>query len=186
MAHEWQTKISRVLDGKVIIHGYSHEQLIGDRSYADGVFLTLRGKLPTKEESRLTDAMLNQAASRTAARGWGNVELVQSDASEYGFLRSVNGIISTHALTLFPEYEAVIRSGAQALAPGGRWVISDLKMPSNWLAHTVPLLLLLVRPFGTTMEALQRRPWEVMEKCLQNVTMTEFYLGVAYIAVGEA
>ena len=30
MAHERQTKISRVLEGKVLIRGYSHEKLIGD------------------------------------------------------------------------------------------------------------------------------------------------------------
>ena len=59
MAHEWATKISRVMEGKVIIHGYSHESLIGDYSYADGVFLTLRGELPTKQESKMMDAMLN-------------------------------------------------------------------------------------------------------------------------------
>jgi len=45
MAKEWATKVSRVLDGRVIIRGYSHEKLIGDRSYSDGVFLTLRGEL---------------------------------------------------------------------------------------------------------------------------------------------
>ena len=75
MAHEWATKISRVMDGKVIIHGYSHEGLIGDYTYADGVFLTLRGELPTRQESVMMDAMLNSlldhgfvAASVLAAR----------------------------------------------------------------------------------------------------------------------
>ena len=48
---EWATKISRVLDGKVLIRGYSHERLIGDRGYAEGVFLTLRGELPTENEA---------------------------------------------------------------------------------------------------------------------------------------
>src|ERR1700733_4873452 len=41
MNKEFATKISRVLEGKVIIRGYSHEQLIGDRTYAEGIFLTL-------------------------------------------------------------------------------------------------------------------------------------------------
>ena len=58
MAKEWGTKISRVLDGRVLIRGYSHEALIGDHSYATGVFLTLRGELPTAAESTMTDALL--------------------------------------------------------------------------------------------------------------------------------
>ena len=56
MAHEWATKISRVMEGKVIIHGYSHEGLIGDYSYADGVFLTLRGELPDRKSTRLNSS----------------------------------------------------------------------------------------------------------------------------------
>jgi citrate synthase len=106
MAHEWQTKISRVLDGKVIIHGYSHEQLIGDRSYADGVFLTLRGKLPTKEESRMTDAMLNSlldhgfvAASVLAARyaASGNPQLAPGTAA---------GLLTAGSNTISPQHSA--------------------------------------------------------------------------------
>src|ERR1044071_4474325 len=58
MSHEWQTKISRVLEGKVLIRGYSHEKLIGDYGYAEGVFLTLRGELPTRQEGRMMDALL--------------------------------------------------------------------------------------------------------------------------------
>ena len=49
MAKEWATKISRVLQGKVLIRGYSHEQLIGGPAYAEGVYLTFRGELPSPE-----------------------------------------------------------------------------------------------------------------------------------------
>jgi len=106
MAHEWQTKISRVLDGKVIIHGYSHEALIGDRSYAEGVFLTLRGELPTKEEARMMDAMLNSlldhgfvAASVLAARyaASGNPQLVPGTAA---------GLLTAGSNTISPQHSA--------------------------------------------------------------------------------
>jgi citrate synthase len=106
MAHEWQTKISRVLDGKVIIHGYSHEQLIGDRSYAEGVFLTLRGELPTKSEARMLDAMLNSlldhgfvAASVLAARyaASGNPQLVPGTAA---------GLLTAGSNTISPQHSA--------------------------------------------------------------------------------
>jgi ubiquinone/menaquinone biosynthesis C-methylase UbiE len=42
----------------------------------------------------LTDAMLDEASARIAARGWLNVELVKSDAAVYGFPTAVDGILT--------------------------------------------------------------------------------------------
>ena len=101
MAHEWQTKISRVLPGKVIIRGYSHEDLIGGPSYAAGVFLTLKGVLPTPQEERMVDAMLSSlydhgfvAASVLAARycASGNPQLIPATAA--GLLTAGNNTIN--------------------------------------------------------------------------------------------
>lgn len=72
-----------------------------------------------------------------------------------------------------------------ALLPGRRWVILDLKMPSNWLSRLAPLLVFLVRPFGVTRDLTSRHPWESMNKYLKNVSLAEFYLGFGYITVGE-
>ena len=58
---EWRTRISVVTDNKVLIHGYSHEEIIGGLSYAEGVYLTLRGRVPSPEEARMTEALLNCA-----------------------------------------------------------------------------------------------------------------------------
>ena len=99
---EWATRISRVLDGKVLIRVYSHERLIGDRGYADGVFLTLRGELPTGNERRMTEALLNSlldhgfvAASVLAARycASGNPQLIPATAA--GLLTAGSNTIST-------------------------------------------------------------------------------------------
>lgn len=106
MAHEWQTKVSRVVEGKVIIRGYSHEALIGDYTFADGVFLTLRGELPTPQESRMVDAMLNSlldhgfvAASVLAARyaASGNPQLVPGTAA---------GLLTAGSNTISPQHSA--------------------------------------------------------------------------------
>lgn len=106
MAHEWQTKISRVVEGKVIIRGYSHESLIGDYTFADGVFLTVRGELPTAQESRMVDAMLNSlldhgfvAASVLAARyaASGNPQLVPGTAA---------GLLTAGSNTISPQHSA--------------------------------------------------------------------------------
>ncbi len=104
MAHEWQTKISRVLPGKVIIRGYSHEDLIGGPSYAAGVFLTLRGELPTPAEERMTDALLSSlydhgfvAASVLAARycASGNPQLLPATAA---------GLLTAGSNTISPQH----------------------------------------------------------------------------------
>jgi demethylmenaquinone methyltransferase/2-methoxy-6-polyprenyl-1,4-benzoquinol methylase len=133
----------------------------------------------------LTDAMLREAEERVEENGWSNVELVHADAARYSFPVGVDGIISTFALTLVPEYDEVIRNGRNALAPGGRWVILDFKIPSNWLSLLAPLAILLTRPFGVTKDLALRHPWESIDNYFQSTTWTELYGGFAYIATGE-
>jgi ubiquinone/menaquinone biosynthesis C-methylase UbiE len=67
--------------------------------------------------------MLDEASARVEVRGWANIELVKSDASDYVFPATVDGILSTFALTLVPEFDKVVRKGAAALMPGKRFVI---------------------------------------------------------------
>ena len=115
MAKEWATKISRVIEGKVLIRGYSHEGLIGDRSYAEAVFLTLRGEMPTKNEARMTDALLNSlldhgfvAASVLAARycASGNPQVIPATAA---------GLLTAGSNTISPQHGAQFLEDAYAL-----------------------------------------------------------------------
>ena len=133
----------------------------------------------------LTEAMLDHARRRVEENGWSNVELVQGDAALYQFPSDVDGVISTFALTLCLEYDAVIRNGCTALKPGKRWVILDLKMPSGWLSRLAPLLIFLTKPFGVTADLAARHPWESINKYMKNTSMTELYMGFVYIASGE-
>jgi citrate synthase len=55
----WQTSVSRVDDGKVLIRGYDLESLIGGQSFTASCFLLLRARLPTPGEERALDAVLN-------------------------------------------------------------------------------------------------------------------------------
>lgn len=133
----------------------------------------------------LTDRMLDKARQRVHAKGWKNMELVQADAAEFEFPSGVGGIISTFALTLVPEFDTVVRNGCAALAPGRRWVVLDLKMPSGRLSLFAPVFIFLTRPFGVTRELAERHPWESILKYLKNTTVSELYRGFAYIASGE-
>lgn len=135
----------------------------------------------------LTDAMLDEASSRIDAHGWLNVELVKSDVAVYVFPVTVEGILSTFALTLVPEFDDVIRRGSLSLQPGKRFVILDFKRPLGWFMNkTAPLLArLLTGPFGGTIEMSSRKPWQSLEKHLAKIQLTDLYLGGAYVAVGE-
>ena len=135
----------------------------------------------------LTDAMLDGARARIAANGWSNIELVKSDAADYVFPAAVEGILSTFALTLVPEFDEVIRKGAAALSTGKRFVILDFKRPSGWLLNKAApaLAALLTGPFGGTIEMASRKPWLSLRKYLSPIPFTNVYLGGAYIAVGE-
>ncbi|MBI2832428.1 MAG: methyltransferase domain-containing protein [Chloroflexi bacterium] len=133
----------------------------------------------------ITDAMLSQARKRVEENRWSNVELVQSDAASFQFPNGVGGILSTFAITLAPDFDKIIKSGARSLAPGKRWVIADFKMPSNRFVHLAPLLVFLTRPFGVSMELASRHPWESISNYLANTSVTELYGGMVYIAVGH-
>src|SRR4051794_17225209 len=79
----------------------------------------------------LTDAMLARAQKRIATNGWSNVSLVQADAADFHFPTEVDAILSTYALTQVPDCAQVVAHGAAALAESGRWVVLDLRMPTD-------------------------------------------------------
>jgi ubiquinone/menaquinone biosynthesis C-methylase UbiE len=132
----------------------------------------------------MTPEMLAQALRRVERRGWQNVELVQSRASEYEFPSSIDGVISTCALTLEPKYDGVIGRAAAALAPGGRVVVLDFRLPERWPRWLVSAFVALTRPFGVTRDLGERHPWESIARYLGNYQFRSFYWGLAYVAAG--
>jgi len=133
----------------------------------------------------LTDAMLDEARERVVRHGWENVELVQSDAATYEFPPGVNGILSTCAITLVPEYDEVIARGAAALAPGGRLVVFDLKEPDRWPEWAIRVYVAISRPFAVTRDLGERRPWVSVERRFPVHATIGLYGGAAFLAVGE-
>jgi ubiquinone/menaquinone biosynthesis C-methylase UbiE len=134
----------------------------------------------------LCDGMLVHACERVRRAGWSNVRLTQGDVAEYDFPPALDGIVSTFALTLVPEFDDVVRRGAQALAPGGRFVVVDLKRPARAPSWLVRLGVLVNRPFGVSLDLAERHPWESIGRHLDGVTVKELYRGFAYLCVGEA
>lgn len=132
----------------------------------------------------LTGEMLEKARQRCQANGWRNVKLVEQDAASFRFPQEVDGVISTFALTLVPEYHTVISNAATALKPGKRMALLDLQLPM-WPKPLVKLGILLTSAFGVNEEIAKRHPWESMAAVFGNMQKTEVYFGAVYLAMSE-
>jgi ubiquinone/menaquinone biosynthesis C-methylase UbiE len=132
----------------------------------------------------LTPEMLVQARQQVERKGWRNVELIQSRASQYEFPTGIDGICSTFALTLESEYDAVIRRGAAALNSGRKFVVLDFRLPEHWPRWLISFALRLMRPFGVTEDLAERHPWESIARYLPDYQFRTVHWGLAYIAAG--
>jgi len=133
----------------------------------------------------ITDAMLAQAKARMKRKGWANIELVLEDVGTYNPPSGVHGFISTFALTLLPDYDAVIQKTYDSLVPGGRLALVDFKLPDNSLRFLAPLAAFAAKPFGVELELSVRHPWESIRRNFAEMSMEELYGGGAYLAVGK-
>ncbi len=129
----------------------------------------------------LTGEMLAVAKRRCQKYNWDNVELFEHDAASYEFPDSIDGVISTFALTLMPEYKLIIEHAAGALSPRKSMVLLDMKIP-DWPKPLINLAVLLTSPFGVSLDIGNRHPWEEMQKIFGNVHIQEVYLGGVYLA----
>ena len=133
----------------------------------------------------LTDGMLSEAERRVSQAGWDNVELVQADVADYEIGQGVGGVLSTIALTLVPEFDAVIEQASRVLSPGGRLAVLDLKRPEGWPEWLVRMGAWVNSPYGVSLDLADRHPWESVRRYLQEVEYREFYFGALYLSVGE-
>ena len=134
----------------------------------------------------LSDEMLEEAGKLVTGKGWKNFTLVQSDAAEYRFPKNINGIATSYAITLIPEYDVIIGNGSKALAKGGRFVILDFKKPDAWPEWFSKLMVrFFIKPYGGTYDLKDRHAWESLEKQLSLNEFREYYFGSTYIATGE-
>jgi citrate synthase len=112
LAPEFVTKVSSVEPGRVLIRGYSHEEVMRTLPFAEAALLTIVGRLPNRREGRLVGAMLVSlldhgfvAATVSAARylASGNPEVVPAMAG---------GLLAAGRNTLSPEHSyQLIRAG---------------------------------------------------------------------------
>jgi citrate synthase len=54
----WKTSITKVEPNKLLLRGYRVEELMGAVTFSQGIFLAIRGDLPTEKEAKILDAIL--------------------------------------------------------------------------------------------------------------------------------
>ncbi len=134
----------------------------------------------------LSADMLKEAEKQIIKEGWENFTLIQSDAAKYQFPKNINGIVTSYAITLIPEFDSIINSGSKALTKGGKFVVLDFKKPDKWPEWFSKIMLtIFIKPYGGTYELKDRHAWESLGKYLSLKEFKEYYFGSTYIATGE-
>jgi len=58
---EWRTSLTRISPGKIEIRGVDVTRLMREATFADGIYLMLKGELPTPAHSRVMNAILTSS-----------------------------------------------------------------------------------------------------------------------------
>ncbi len=101
----------------------------------------------------------------------------------------MDAVLSTYSLILIPDCQFVVSNACKALIPGGRFVVLDMAWPQYcpiWWRH----VLFFLRSYGVTDNVIRRRPWEMvqksMEELLQDFSKKQLWFGFFYLASGVA
>ncbi len=79
-----------------------------------------------------SEPMLAKARKRLTAKGFGNFELIQGDASSLKLDRSFDAVLFAYSLSMIDDWEAAIARAVEHLAPGGRLVVLDFGDFDAW------------------------------------------------------
>ena len=64
---QWKTAITEVLPNKVRLRGYPIDELMGKISFAQAIYLVLKGEFPSPEVGKLVDAMFVSSVDHGAS-----------------------------------------------------------------------------------------------------------------------
>lgn len=127
----WRTGISRIRPGEILLRGYPVEQLIGQLSFTDMIWLMLREEQPSPAQRRLLEAALvaavdhgPQAPSIAAARMAATCGLGLNNAIATGvnLLGDVHGGAGQQCMELLADLDRDISEGADPDAAAERLV----------------------------------------------------------------
>ncbi|HEY1622853.1 MAG TPA: citrate/2-methylcitrate synthase [Streptosporangiaceae bacterium] len=119
--NDWTTAVGEVGHGVVNVRGYPIAEIIERLSYADAVFLTIRGELPSASQRRLMDAALCSilehgfyAPTTVAAR-------VVASASPQSIIPGLTaGALTIGSITVSPQHSAELIAEVLRLTAAGQ------------------------------------------------------------------
>jgi demethylmenaquinone methyltransferase/2-methoxy-6-polyprenyl-1,4-benzoquinol methylase len=126
--------------------------------------------------------MLELAARRVAARGWGNVVLVQSPVEVAALPRADHALFCAvhdvlQCATALDHVLAQIRDGGAVAATGGKWA-------PPWAVAVNAGVLALHQPFVRNFAGFGR-PWALLAERVRGLRVQEVALGGGYLASGR-
>lgn len=126
----------------------------------------------------LTPAMLDIARARVVRRHWTNVDVREADAAKLPYSDASFGkALCAYAMNIIPDYTGAIAEAARVLAPGGRFVVLDVRMDSKtlprWL-HWMPHICAV---------DLGHQPIDALRCAFAKVVVHTYLAGACYVAV---
>jgi len=93
--------------------------------------------------------MVERARRRVEEAGWENVEVVRADATTADLGEGFDAALATLSLSVMPDVRAAAENAHRSLAPGGRFVVFDLRpVPTGPLRVLNPVLWRFFRTFA--------------------------------------
>ncbi|PPK98145.1 demethylmenaquinone methyltransferase/2-methoxy-6-polyprenyl-1,4-benzoquinol methylase [Kineococcus xinjiangensis] len=139
-------------------------------------------------------AMLGQAARRARRRGWGNVELVEADATavDPAELRArlgadadgeagADAVLFTYALSLMDEWPRAWEAALRSARAGARVAVVGMAVPTGAARLLSPLARAACALGGADIDA---HPWTALEAELDDVTATSARGGHLQVRAG--
>lgn len=130
----------------------------------------------------ISDGMLQHARSLVAENGWSNVPLLLGDALELPLSGPFNAALFSLSYATFSNRLGILDRVWQLLAPGGRVVVMDARLPPGRPgALLAPLVRLISR--ATVLGDPHHRPWDDLLALTADVTVQNERFGTYFVCV---
>ncbi len=116
----------------------------------------------------ISPGMLQQARQRANDHGIVNIELVEADVSDYQPPPDTNAIVSTFAIEMRPDYDAIVARLARQISDGGRIVTTGLRNPDGWPEWLIRIGSAVNRRSGIRTMPCPRDPANRLVRALRN------------------
>jgi len=114
---QWRSAVAGQVDGTTVVRGYPLDELIGNVTFAEAIYLVLKGDLPGAAESRMMNAMLTACVDHGIAP-----PSVVAARTVFSGGNSLNSAVAAGALTLGDHHGGAIEQAMklfQELAQAG-------------------------------------------------------------------